>query len=210
MGDPALKPPFSSLNITDTIIHTLSTLPRDYCISRNYVYDIPLPRLRINGRRLARLATHRYIPDPEIGSRYLWSNSIGGLIFRQDRSDPIEVPLTFLSRQVTDVEILDCIPQLDDFFPRDKLACRRVAARGDDPPFELWYHKNGTQLGISANYMIASLTSSLEPRKIWYGPVIALILLRDPFGMKYTNFEWRHLDVFRRFFMSCPGPSFVS
>ncbi|KAG7439431.1 uncharacterized protein BT62DRAFT_938990 [Guyanagaster necrorhizus] len=62
----------------------------------------------------------------------------------------------------------------------------------------------------SMNRMIVSLTGCQELPQLWYGPVIALIVLRDAYWMKYTNVEWHHLDVFRRFFMTHSGPSFVS
>ncbi|KAG7443514.1 uncharacterized protein BT62DRAFT_1009334 [Guyanagaster necrorhizus] len=61
---------------------------------------------------------------------------------------------------------MDCIPQLNDFFPQDELACRSVRRRGDEPPFELRYCKDQMQLGFkdpnSVNEMIFSVTGSLE------------------------------------------------
>ncbi|KAG7439734.1 uncharacterized protein BT62DRAFT_924505 [Guyanagaster necrorhizus] len=98
-------------------------------------------------------------------------------------STPIEVLLTFVFRRGTNGEILDCIPQLNDFFPADELARRRVGRRGRDSPFELWYHKNQMQLGIeernSVNDTIVGLTGFVQRQKLWYGPIIALILQRD-------------------------------
>ncbi|KAG7439846.1 uncharacterized protein BT62DRAFT_1013389 [Guyanagaster necrorhizus] len=149
-------------------------------------------------------------PDQEIISQDLRRTNIRGLIFNQNRSAPIEISLTFLYRHG---EIPDHIPILWAYFRPDELACRRVGERGSDPPFELWYHKNQMQLFVqdpnSVNNTIVSLTDSLEVQKLWYGPVIAVILQRDEDQLTYTNVESYHMDVVRRFFTSYTCPCVV-
>ncbi|KAG7439129.1 uncharacterized protein BT62DRAFT_1014322 [Guyanagaster necrorhizus] len=96
----------------------------------------------------------------------------------------------FIFRNGTYGEIMEYMPQLDDFFSRDKLACRRVFERGDDPPFELWYPKNQMCLAMdpdSVNNTIVSLTGSREPTKLWYGPVVGLILEKDTYQKKLRD-----------------------
>ncbi|KAG7439286.1 uncharacterized protein BT62DRAFT_939110 [Guyanagaster necrorhizus] len=68
----------------------------------------------------------------------------------------------------------------------------------------------GLEGSNSMNHMIVSLTGCQELPQLWYSPVVAFIVLRDEYLMKYTNVERHHLDVFRRFFMTHPSPSFVS
>ncbi|KAG7439312.1 uncharacterized protein BT62DRAFT_1014126 [Guyanagaster necrorhizus] len=121
-------------------------------------------------------------------------------------SAPTEITLTFIFRNGTYGEIVDYMPQLDDFFSRDKLACRRVVERGDDPPFELWYPKNQMCLAMdpdSVNNTIVNLTGSREPTKLWYGPVVGLILEKDTYQKKFlevtmtTFFLQRQHNIFK-------------
>ncbi|KAK0188277.1 hypothetical protein F5146DRAFT_1002379 [Armillaria mellea] len=133
-------------------------------------------------------------PDPG-------NNCILGLMFNHNLSQylsafiegsvPHPVPLKFVFRKNDHGQVVDCIPQVNGFFPPDQLAYRRVGGRGSDPPFELWYFKNQMQLGVqfpeSANDTIVSLSCSLELNKLWYGSVVAVMLEKTENLKRYTN-----------------------
>ncbi|KAG7443526.1 uncharacterized protein BT62DRAFT_1009351 [Guyanagaster necrorhizus] len=161
---------------------------------------------------------HRFLDifpriDKEIIYQDPGNSSTRSLIFHARHSAPEEVDLTFIFRYGTYGEIPDHIPQLNDFIRPDELACRRVGAWGDDPSVELWYRKNQMQLHIQdpnfVNCTIADLIGSFEPQKLWFGPVVALILMTDVDRKAYVDVQQHHIDTFGRFLRSCSSPCFV-
>ncbi|KAG7439477.1 uncharacterized protein BT62DRAFT_924669 [Guyanagaster necrorhizus] len=144
---------------------------------------------------------------PRINQEKIYPNPaqriIQGLLFHLNGSDPIPVPLLFIHQYGNNGRIVDCILLLDHYFHWDQLACQRVCGEGN-LPVQIWYHRMQMLPGIndpnSLNGTIAGLIGSQDQRKLWYGPIITLIL-RDAGSLKeYRDVEGHHLNVLRRLF----------
>ncbi|KAG7443852.1 uncharacterized protein BT62DRAFT_1008515 [Guyanagaster necrorhizus] len=190
--DPALEPPFSNLNITDAIVHLIC-----YTTGLPHIRKLCLSDSSATAAKKWTPPANASLLDREIVSQGPWYESIRGLIFPQDGSAPIEVPLTFVFRHG---EILDCIPQLNDFFPPDEHACRRVGGQRGDPPFEIWYYKNQMQLFFedpnSVNDTIISLTGSREVQKICSERVVLREIFTRARLVQFCFPPWRSVANF--------------